>query len=179
MNRFQLEHIIRAAGAISGEDNLVVVGSAALLGACPEAADLAAVELSKDVDLYPLAAPEKADVIDGAIGEGSLFAETFQVYAHGSGPEVTARLPGGWRERLVPVRTRDQVTGWCLSPADLAVAKLDAGRPKDLRFVQVMLSCNLVALWEVEQLAARLTDGERRAVVLDRLRLMGDETDAG
>lgn len=29
--------------------------------------------------------------------------------------------------------------GWCLSPVDLAVSKLLAGRPKDVEFVSVML----------------------------------------
>ena len=31
MNRAQLEHVIRAAGAVCGEDELVVIGSQAIL----------------------------------------------------------------------------------------------------------------------------------------------------
>ena len=66
---------------------------------------------------------------------GSPFHETFGYYAQGVG-EKTAVLPSGWKGRLVPVRgegTRG-ATGWCLEVHDLVVAKLVAGREKDLDF---------------------------------------------
>ena len=37
MTRAQLEHAIRASGAICGDRELYVVGSQAILGACPDA----------------------------------------------------------------------------------------------------------------------------------------------
>jgi len=43
-----------------------------------------------------------ADLIDGSIGEASMFHATFGYYAQGV-VETTAMLPGGWRERLVRV----------------------------------------------------------------------------
>jgi hypothetical protein len=88
MNRTQLEHVLRASGSISGCRELVVIGSLAILGAFPDAP----YELLKslEVDLYPLDAPEKADLIDGSIGELSPFHETFGYYAHGIGPETRA-----------------------------------------------------------------------------------------
>jgi len=49
-------------------------------------------------------APEKADIIDGCIGELSPFHETFGYYAHGIGPE-TAVLPAKWKTRLVHRRS--------------------------------------------------------------------------
>ena len=58
--------------------------------------------------------PERAILIDGAIGEGSYFHEQFGYYAQGVGPE-TAVLPEGWESRLVGVgneRTSGS-TGWC------------------------------------------------------------------
>lgn len=56
MNRKQLEHIIRAAGAIAEVDELIVIGSQAILGACPDAP--AELLMSREVDLYPPKEPE-------------------------------------------------------------------------------------------------------------------------
>lgn len=101
MNRAQLEHVIRAASAIAQDDELVIIGSQAILGAHPDAPD--ELCLSADVDLYPRHKPELADLIEGSIGEISPFHESFGYYAQGVGPE-TAILPAGWEARLVPVR---------------------------------------------------------------------------
>lgn len=37
MKRHELEHLIRAAGAITGADEIIVIGSQAILGARPDA----------------------------------------------------------------------------------------------------------------------------------------------
>jgi hypothetical protein len=85
--------------------------------------------------VYPKDCPEHSILIDGSIGERSMFHETFGYYAHGV-DETTAVLPSGWQERLVRVEnenTRGSI-GWCLEPHDLAVSKLVAAREKDLVF---------------------------------------------
>lgn len=56
MNRAQLEHVIRAAATIAEDDELVIVGSQAILGEYPDAPDELLV--SADVDLYPRNRPE-------------------------------------------------------------------------------------------------------------------------
>lgn len=66
MNRSQLEHLIRAASAVSGERHLVIVGSQAILGQYPDAPRT--LRVSVEADLYPRDHPELADLIDGAIG---------------------------------------------------------------------------------------------------------------
>ena len=167
MKRSELEHVIRAAGAVSGEDDIVIIGSQALLGFVPEAPEELLV--SREADLYPLHAPEKADLIDGAIGEGSPFEEEFGYYAHGVGPE-TAVLPEGWKDRLEPIRnemTRG-VTGWCLHPADLAVSKLVAGRKKDIAFVQGLLRHGIVEA-EAVRIGILTLPEEKREPALSRL----------
>lgn len=143
MRRDQLEHILRAAAAVSGEREIVVVGAAALLAAVPEPPPELAQ--TQEADLYPLRRPELADVIDGAIGELSPFHDHFKVYAHGVGPE-TAVLPAGWDGRLLRVEgpgTSGGV-GLCLEPHDLAASKLAAGREKDRAFVEALLGHGLV-----------------------------------
>jgi hypothetical protein len=68
MKRSDLEHLIRAAGRIAGERELVVIGSQAILGQFPDAPP--ALLRSMECDLYPKGAPGLADKVDGAIGEG-------------------------------------------------------------------------------------------------------------
>ena len=150
MNRRQLEHIVRASGSIAGCREVVVIGSQALLGACPDAPpDLLT---SMEADLYPADAPGKADLIDGCIGELSPFHDTFGYYAHGVGPD-TATLPMGWKERLVRVENENTggTTALCLAPVDLAISKLLAGRPKDIEFVRRMISIKAITEHAIRQ----------------------------
>ncbi len=137
MTRSELEHLIRAAGAIADDREIVVIGSQSVLGQFPEAP--AALLASMQADLYPRNRPERADLVDGAIGEGSRFHEQFGYYAQGVG-ETTATLPAGWRERLVAVNNANTrgVTGLCLEVHDLALSKYVAGRKKDLAFTAVL-----------------------------------------
>jgi hypothetical protein len=98
VTRAQLEHTIRAAGSIADDNDVVVIGSQAILGEFPNAP----VELlvSNEADVYPLARTERSDLIDATIGEGSPFQREFGYYAHGV-DETTAVLPDGWRGQLV------------------------------------------------------------------------------
>lgn len=67
MNRSQLEHVIRAAATIAGDSEIVVIGSQAILGRYPEAP--AELLVSADADVYPRNHPERADLVEGSIGE--------------------------------------------------------------------------------------------------------------
>jgi len=143
VKRAELEHLIRAASNIAEDDDIVIVGSQAILGRFPDAP--AELCVSMEADMFPRNRPERADLIDGSLGELSPFHETFGYYAQGVGPD-TATLPDGWEERLVAVRgpgTRG-ATGWCLEPHDLVVSKLVAGRPKDLDFARAAVRHGLV-----------------------------------
>ena len=137
MTRSELEHVIRAAGAIAGDHEIVVIGSQAVLGQFPDAP--AALRASMEADVYPRNRPERADLIDGAIGEGSRFHEQFGYYAQGVG-QSTATLPRGWRERLVRVNNANTggIEGLCLEVHDLAISKYAAGREKDLAFTRTL-----------------------------------------
>ena len=138
MTREQLEHAIRAAGAISGDRELYIVGSQAILGAAPDAhPDLLR---SLEVDIAPKNKPELAALIEGSIGELSPFHQTFGFYVDGV-DIADIVLPAGWAERIVIVENANTngIRGLCLEPGDLAVSKLSAGRPKDIDFVRVLL----------------------------------------
>lgn len=105
--------------------------------------------MSAEVDLYPRTYPDRADEIDGALGDGSRFHETYGYYGHGVGSE-TAIPPAGWEQRLVKlelpaIRRKDEtVIAWCLSLPDLIFAKLAAGRPHDLEFAREAIREQLV-----------------------------------
>jgi hypothetical protein len=117
MTRHQLEHVIRAAAATADVTDIVVIGSQAILGAYPTPPpDLT---ISMEADVFPKDAPERSIVIDGAIGEESMFHKTFGYYAHGV-DETTAILPDGWRDRLIKVSNANTMgaVGWCLEPHD-------------------------------------------------------------
>lgn len=155
MTRRQLEHILRAAGDIADDDELIVVGSQAILGQFPDAP--ATLLVSNEADIYPKNKPELADLIDGSIGEGSPFHDTFGYYAQGVGP-TTAVLAPGWENRLVAISgpgTRG-ITGYCLEVHDLALAKAVAGRDKDRRFLRELAQHNLVRCELIEQRLALL-----------------------
>jgi hypothetical protein len=149
MTREQLEHVIRAAATISADREIVVIGSQAVLAQFPNAPG----ELlrSMEADVFPRHHPERADLIDGTIGEESPFHELFGYYAHGVG-ERTATLPAGWDERLVPVPTEGAV-GLCLEIHDLVLSKYAAGREKDREFVRAAIRHRLV---DHTQLSTRL-----------------------
>src|SRR4051794_10388561 len=100
MRREDLHHVVAAAAHIVGESEFIVVGSQSILGSFPDAPE--ALLRSQEADIYPRHAPEKAINIEGALGDGSHFQQTFGYYAHGVGPE-TAKAPAGWDDRLVVV----------------------------------------------------------------------------
>lgn len=144
MNRSQLEHAIRASGAISGDRELYVVGSQAILGAFPDAApDLCR---SMEVDIAPREHPELEALIEGAIGELSPLHDTFGYYVDGVEVAILP-LPLGW-ESCVVLGENENTNGYrglCLSPADLAASNPAAGREKDVEFVAAMLRDRLIS----------------------------------
>jgi hypothetical protein len=146
MRRDQLEHLIRAAGRVLDTDEVIVIGSQAVLASVPAGLPAEAVR-SIEADILPIDDPNetKADLIDGLMGEASAFQETHGIYAQGVG-QRTARLPQGWRDRLVAVRNDNTagVTGWRLEPHDVCISKLLAGRPKDTAFCRALVGAAVV-----------------------------------
>ena len=143
MQRSDLEHLIRASGEIAGDDEIIIIGSQAILGQFPNAP--VRLLMSMEADIYPKNHPEKADKVDGAIGEGSSFHELHGYYAQGVG-ERTAVLPKEWESRLVAVNNENTngVTGYCLEAHDLAISKIIAQRPKDMEFVQELVRHDMI-----------------------------------
>src|SRR5215472_18031747 len=132
MKKRELDHVLRAAGRITGERQFVIIGSQALHGQYPDLAD--EIIKSAEVDLIASKNSDRTEWLN-AIGVYSQFHETFGYYADPV-DEKTAILPKGWKGRLVtlPPGETEGVKGLCLEPHDLAVAKYVASRDKDLVF---------------------------------------------
>lgn len=178
MQRSQLEHLIRAAAEITNQHEFVVIGSQSILGSVETPP--AECTVSMEADLYPLQAPELADLIDGSIGELSFFHEHFGYYAQGVGPE-TARLPQGWQQRLVRLQgsgTNGRV-GYCLDPTDLFVSKACAARDKDRVFNAALLRAGIVRVEEALARAALLDDPAEAARTTAWIRRLAAAPDAG
>ncbi|HLK68964.1 MAG TPA: DUF6036 family nucleotidyltransferase [Bryobacteraceae bacterium] len=170
MTRAQLEHLIRAAGAITDTQDLIVIGSQSVLGQFPDAPD--ELLISNEADMFPREDPQRSDLIDGTIGEDSPFELTFGYYAYGV-DETTAVLPQGWRDRLIIVSGENTrfVRGSCLEVHDLAISKYAAGREKDLEFTQSLARHTMVNRYTLEQrLAMTLVDDRMRSSILARIR---------
>jgi len=165
VKRADLEHIIRAAATIACDDELIIVGSQSVLAQFPDAPE--DMLRSDEADVYPKNRPERWELIDGAIGELSLFHDTFGYYAQGV-EEGVATLPSGWKDRLVPLSTPATrgATGYCLELHDLLISKYVANREKDRRYCRAAAKAGLARRDVLEErLAATEIDAELRDLV--------------
>lgn len=179
MKRDELEHAIRAAADVLGEDTVIIIGSQSIVGVIHEDLLPAAAQASMEVDVLPLDDPDsaKADALQGALGEMSAFDSSFGIWVDGVS-EGTATLPAGWRDRLVELRNGNTngKTGLCLEPHDLCVAKMIAHRPKDREFCEALLATPLLSRRTlVERLAQTEIDDERRQLAADWIENLGNK----
>lgn len=156
MNREQLAHVLRAAANATGEVDILVIGSQAILGSFDDD-DLpieATRSIEADLGFLHDTSEELSDQIDGSIGEMSPFYDAFGYYGQGISV-TTAVLPSGWRSRLVKFESEATwpARGWCLEPHDLVIAKLVRGDPKDYDFAAALRS---IAAVDPSVLAERL-----------------------
>jgi hypothetical protein len=147
MRREEFDHVIRAAADAVGLDEFVIVGSQAIHGQVSEPPE----ELlsSMEVDMYPLADPDQADDIDGALGDGSWFERTNGYFAHAVGP-TTAKAPAGWMDRLVKVNVEPANPGhgnpiaYCMERHDMVLAKLVRGEQRDFDYAKAAMKADLL-----------------------------------
>src|SRR6266478_4825271 len=142
MKKSQLDHVLRAAGRITGEKQFVIIGSQSLHGKYPDVPD--DIVQSAEVDLIAKGNVGRTEWLN-AIGQNSPFHEEFGYYADPV-DERTATLPAGWKGRLVNLAPGDTegVQGLCLDPHDLAIAKYVARREKDIAFNREMVARGIV-----------------------------------
>lgn len=165
MKKRQVDHVLRAAGRITGEKQFLIIGSQSLHGKHPDLAD--DIVTSVEVDLVARKRPQQTELLN-EIGVDSPFHQSFGYYADPV-DERTATLPKGWQGRLVnlPQGDTEGVSGLCLDPHDLAIAKYAARRDKDIVFTRELARRGLVSR---ERLLALLDQTSVPADVRARIR---------
>lgn len=150
MRKHQVDHVLRAAGRITGEKQLIIIGSQSLHGRYPDMAD--DIVRSAEVDVIAKDRSVRTEWLN-AIGQDSPFHEQFGYYADPV-DEGTATLPAGWKGRLIHLPTGDTggVRGLCLEPRDLVIAKYVARREKDLAFNRALVQRGIVSRRRLLQL---------------------------
>jgi hypothetical protein len=147
VSREQLAHILRAASTIVDDPNILVIGSQSVLASFDEEElpDAATASMQVDLAFFDDPTKDKADAVDGAIGDLCPFHELNGVYPQGVSVR-TAVLPEGWHGRVVP--WSNQSTGRALAaflePHDCVVSKLVAYREKNFAFAAAMLEPGLI-----------------------------------
>lgn len=140
-------HICRAVASITNATEVTAFGSASILPYLHEkgidsmaefTGSSASVTREVDITVYD----ERLDtLVDGSIGELTMFDETYGYYAHGAGIDV-ATFPADWkaRARNIPYEFMGgRVTITVPHPHDTMIAKLAAGREKDFHFAAALL----------------------------------------
>jgi len=171
MKKQQLDHLLGAAGKITGETQFLVIGSQSLHGKYPHL--VREMVASADADLVPRTAIDRTEWLN-AIGQDSPFHEEFGYYADPC-DEGTATLPAGWKARLVSLPPGDTggVRSFCLDPHDLVIAKYVAARDKDRVFNRELLRRGLVdrerlfALLDVTPVAVEIRARIRAEITRD------------
>jgi hypothetical protein len=143
MKKREVDHVLRAAGRLTGEKQFIIIGSQSLHGKYPDLPD--DLVRSFEVDLIVAKKADRAEWLE-MIGAYSPFHESFGYYADPV-DHTTATLPKGWKERLVhlPPGDTEGVRGLCLDPHDLAIANYVARRDKDLIFTRELARRGIVS----------------------------------
>jgi hypothetical protein len=134
-----LKHLAGVVQAITLGRRIIVFGSSSLFASFPHADDdyeLLRRSMDADFVLDPFDEATGKTVGD-AIGAEAEFANQHGYYADIVRPIVCENFPPGWEDRLIPLDGVPNV--FCLEPHDMAVAKLFAGRPKDISLLTDLL----------------------------------------
>src|SRR5216683_3664335 len=143
MKKLEVDHVLRAAGRITGEKQFIIIGSQSLHGKFPDLPD--DLVKSFEVDLMAAKHADRTELLN-VIGMYSPFHGSFGYYADPV-DHKTATLPKGWKGRLVnlPAGDTEGVRGLCLDPHDLAIAKDVARRDKDIIFTRELAKRGIVS----------------------------------
>jgi hypothetical protein len=156
----KVDHILRAAGAATGQTRFVLIGSAAIFAwKTIVPADMA---MTREVDLFAYdvdaaTAESVAFEIDGSLGQASRFDETYGYYCDGVGPD-TAILPTDWEARAKEYSSpaTEGVTAIVPHPDDIALAKLCAGREKDYSWLVAAIRGGIIESLRMRERMDRL-----------------------
>lgn len=169
MTRQQLAHVLRTVSRLTGDHDVLVIGSQSILGSYPEDQLPPEATGSIEVDTAFLADPDdaKSDLVDINIGELSEFHDEFGYYPQGVSVK-TGVFPAGWKNRLVIYETPDTKPGrgLCIEPHDCVLAKLVRFDEKDQNFAVALVGAGLI---DLDILGLRAGTLPTHPAVIDRI----------
>lgn len=147
-----LKHLVSEISAIVSEAKIIVFGSASALCShpeLPEVTDSYKNTLDADFILDPWD-ESVARSVSEKLGNDSEFFQLHKYYADIVRPAAFDNFPPDFRDRLVPLEGCPRV--FALNPHDMAVAKLFAGRAKDIRLLAFPLATRRLDEAQVREL---------------------------
>ncbi len=174
-------HTVRVLAQEFGVDEVVIVGSQALLvhrsdvlGRLRDSPEIDAFVLRRDSESADPDGEEASHRINSLFGEGSAFHQTHGYFIDGVDAS-TATLPPDWRSRAIrrQVAIGEQRSATVVAPSipDLVASKLARGEPKDVRFAALCMGSGLVKRRSIEQSIATAMNPEQAATAIDLLNL--------
>lgn len=151
MNHSQVMDAIESLCVITNETRMIIVGTQALHGVRPDAPD--GIMYSREVDVILTTKAALANWISDVVGDETPFEVERGYYIDHVRPRYGLPVfADGWEDRLI----KSGLIGKCvvdyLSPADLAITKLGAGREKDYPFVVGMIDARIISMDEIKRL---------------------------
>ena len=168
MNRSVLDDLLQALLPITGERELVMVGSQSVHASTSDVP--IEVVMSRECDLLLDESDPLTSAIDEQFGVDSPHAAESSVYVD-TVSSTFPFLPDGWEQRLVPFGPAAPHLR-CLEIHDLVLSKLAAGRLKDYELIAVLLDRKLAELAAVRDRIAAVPDLHMRAVLGARLQIV-------
>ena len=168
MKRTLLDELLGDVERITGERDLVMIGSQAIHAV---AIDVPAEGvMSRECDLLFDEGDPVASAIDASLGPDSERAAEILVHVDTVSSSFPFLVPG-WEQRLVPFGPAAPHVR-CLEIHDLVLSKLAAGRLKDYELISVLLERTLAHLDIVRERISSVPDLHMRAILLARLQIV-------
>lgn len=168
MKRTLLDELLREVEGITGERDLVMIGSQAIHAVVADVP--AEVVISRECDLLFDENDPVVATIDARLGPDSERAAELLVHVDTVSSTFPFLAPG-WEQRLVPFGAAAPNVR-CLEIHDLVLSKLAAGRLKDYELVAVLLDRRLADLGVVRERIAAVSDLHMRAILMARLQIV-------
>lgn len=168
MKRALLDELLREVERITGDRDLVMIGSQAIHAVLSDVP--AEVVISRECDLLLDEGDSTVAAIDASLGPDSERAAELLVHVDTVSSSFPFLAPG-WEQRLVPFGPAAPHVR-CLEIHDLVLSKLAAGRLKDYELVAVLLDRGLADLAAVRGRIAGIPDLHMRAILMARLQIV-------
>lgn len=151
MNFNQVRDAIDSMRVITNEKRMIIIGTQALHGVSPDMPD--EIMYSREIDIILSTKASLANWISDVVGDETPFEVDRGYFIDHVRPKPGLPVfADGWESRLIK---DDSFTGcdvYFLSPADLAITKLGAGREKDIPFIKGMIDRGVVSCDEIQDL---------------------------